>query len=398
MEAQRVKEIELVIAKFNAVKGRHFGLKSNEHKYEGFLPLFETVGLRELVRGIDGYQGDDIYEYLGTFCKEDCKKETKMGEELGIREKKAVDEPAIGLAMLEKAIATTIGESILGKVEEKCDRFIERTYGVLPKVIELRTPTQNKKMTGLFHEKFEEVLSFVSADIPVFLAGPAGSGKNVICKQVSEALDLEFYFSNAVTQEYKLTGFTDANGVFHESQFYKAFKDGGLFFLDEMDASVPEVLIILNAAIANGYFDFPAPIGKVDAHEDFRVISAGNTFGLGASIEYTGRNQLDGASLDRFAVIEIDYDRSIELAVCDNDIEFVDFIHDYRKACAMAGIQSIASYRAIQRVAKMEKILGLAEAMRTCLLKNLRKDDLSILANDIKRNSRYLSALKKLAA
>ena len=35
--------------------------------------------------------------------------------------------------------------------------------------------------------------------------------------------------------------------------------------------------------------------------------------------------------------------------------------------------------------------------MRTCLLKNLRKDDLSILANDIKRNSRYLSVLKKLA-
>ena len=116
----------------------------------------------------------------------------------------------------------------------------------------------------------------------MFLAGPAGSGKNVICKQIAKALDLDFYFSNAVTQEYKLTGFTDANGTYHESQFYKAFRNGGLFMLDEMDASIPEVLIILNAAIANRYFDFPAPIGYVEAHPDFRVVAAGNTFGNGA--------------------------------------------------------------------------------------------------------------------
>lgn len=64
------------------------------------------------------------------------------------------------------------------------------------------------------------------------------------------------------------------------SSMYKAFKYGGLFMLDEMDASIPEVLIILNAAIANRYFDFPAPIGYVEAHPNFRVVSAGNTFGL----------------------------------------------------------------------------------------------------------------------
>ena len=76
--------------------------------------------------------------------------------------------------------------------------------------------------------------------------------------------------------------------------------------LDEMDASIPEVLVILNAAIANRYFDFPAPIGYVEANPNFRVIAAGNTTGHGADFEYVGRNQLDGASLDRFAVVKID--------------------------------------------------------------------------------------------
>ena len=57
-------------------------------------------------------------------------------------------------------------------------------------------------------------------------------------------------------------------------------RNGGLFFLDEMDASIPEVLVLLNAAIANGYFEFPN--GKITAHEDFRVVAAGNTVGSGA--------------------------------------------------------------------------------------------------------------------
>ena len=136
------------------------------------------------------------------------------------------------------------------------------------------------------HEKLEEVLSFVQMNEPVMLVGSAGTGKNVICSQIAELLDLEFYFSNAITQEYKLTGFIDANGRYHETQFYKAFKNGGLFMLDEIDASIPETLIILNSAIANRYFDFPNE--KVYAHENFRVISAGNTFGKGASYEYVG--------------------------------------------------------------------------------------------------------------
>lgn len=111
-------------------------------------------------------------------------------------------------------------------------------------------------VTGVTHECFDYVLQAVNTDIPVFLTGPAGCGKNYLCKQIAEALGLRFYFTNAVTQEYRLTGYKDANGIYHDTPFYNAFKYGGAFFLDEIDGSVPEALIILNAAVANRYFDF----------------------------------------------------------------------------------------------------------------------------------------------
>jgi len=181
--------------------------------------------------------------------------------------------------LVSEAVAQIAVNNVVSNAKPLIYKHILDTYGVLPQRLEVSSPKGNHIVKGITHEKFETVLKIVSQDIPVFLTGPAGSGKNVICKQVSEALGLEFYFSNAVTQEYKITGFIDANGNYQETQFFKAFTNGGLFMLDEIDASTPEVLVILNAAIANRYFDFPT--GRVTAHEDFRVVAAGNTFGTG---------------------------------------------------------------------------------------------------------------------
>ena len=186
-------------------------------------------------------------------------------------------------------------------------------------------------------------------------------------------------------------------GNYQETQFYKAFTQGGLFMLDEMDASIPEVLVILNAAIANRYFDFPAPIGYVEAHPDFRVIAAGNTTGHGADFEYVGRNQLDGASLDRFAIVKIDYSKAIEDSVA-GDIELADFCRAYRKAANKAGIQVIVSYRAIGRLAKMLQLLSIQEALETCLVKGLDKDDIHMISDGININNKYVGCLKELAA
>ena len=309
------------------------------------------------------------------------------------------------LGVLEQALMEVIKKQSVPQIEKdikaECTQmlqdFIKEEYGTIERKITTVINGVPKKLEGVQHEKFETVLKFVANNEPVFLTGPAGSGKNVLCKQIADALGLKFYFTNAVTQEYKLTGFTDAMGNFQETQFYKAFTQGGVFMLDEMDASIPEVLVILNAAIANRYFDFPAPIGYVEAHPDFRVIAAGNTVGHGADFEYVGRNQLDGASLDRFAVVKIDYSVQIENSVA-MDIELADFCRDFRRAANKAGVQVIISYRGIGRLAKMMQLLSINEALETCLIKGMDKDDVHMIEQAMTVSSKYRSALREIAA
>ena len=303
---------------------------------------------------------------------------------------------------MQKFMMSTIAKAseneIMKTIMPKIDARVKEVYGFLPEKHEIKTPTETREIEGTLHEKFDEVLQIVSLDIPVYLTGKAGTGKNVICKQVAEALGLDFYFTNAVTQEYKLTGFIDANGKYQETQFYKAFTKGGVFFLDEMDGSIPEVLIILNAAIANRYFDFP--IGKVEAHPNFRIIAAGNTLGTGADNNYTGRYCLDRASLDRFALVNIDYSPKIEKAMALNNMELVDFAHAFRKATDSMGIECLFSYRTINRIAKLEQVFSnLKEVIQISLLKGMDVDDLNIINKELAKDkelegNKYVKAMK----
>lgn len=293
----------------------------------------------------------------------------------------------------------TFLEEVLPKVREN---LIEN-FGFAPQVIEIKTDKEVKRKAGIFHNKFNDVLNLVSINVPVYLSGKAGTGKNVIASEVADCLGLDFYFTNAVTQEYKLTGFIDAYGNYQETQFYKAFTNGGLFFLDEMDASIPEALVILNAALANGYFDFPC--GKKYAHKDFYVIAAGNTTGHGADTIYTSRCALDGASLDRFAYIEIDYDLDIELNLARNNYELLNFIHGVRDIVDKKSMPIICSYRAIDRIAKIQscvKNIDIKDILSMALFKGIDVDDLTIIANalmeDIRitKNNKYLIGTQNL--
>lgn len=309
-----------------------------------------------------------------------------------------------GMGLLEKTVIDMIAtmqsekieKEVMWKVEGMVRDFIKKEYGTIERKITTVIDGKEFQMDGVVHEKFETIMKFVANKRPVYLYGPAGSGKNVICKQIAKSLGLDFYFTNAVTQEYKLTGFTDAMGNYQPTQFYKAFTQGGVFMLDEMDASIPETLIILNAAIANKYFDFPAPIGYVEAHPDFRVIAAGNTIGHGADFEYVGRSPLDASTLDRFAAVKIDYSREIENKMSNGDNELLKFCREIRKSAEKQGIKLIVSYRTIDRLAQMSQIMSLEETLETSLIKGLEKDDINIICNGVKSNSRWKTALENV--
>lgn len=290
-------------------------------------------------------------------------------------------------------------EQIFNKVCSDLDTFIFEKYGKLPQkeIVVKRPDGERKSMGGTQHEMFETVLKYIMADVPVFLSGPAGTGKSSIAKNAAEALGLNFYFSGAVQDIYKFTGFVDANGHYTETQFYEFCKNGGVFFLDEMDASIPEVLVALNAAIANRYFDFPC--GKVELNENCRFVCAGNTYGNGADAQYTGRYQLDAATLDRFSVVYVDYSKDIFSAVSNGNRELVSFIEDLRKACKAVGAGIILSYRAAQNVTAMESVgLDTKSIVKQCIAKGMSSDTAHMVGEKLRTSNKYSDAWKEIFA
>lgn len=200
------------------------------------------------------------------------------------------------------------------------------------------------------HEIFPTALSIVAAGCNLFLVGPAGSGKTTLAEQISRAINVPFHFNGALDSPYKLSGFIDAQGRIVSTAFRRAYSEGGVYLFDEIDASLPGALLAFNAALANGHADFPD--GTISRHKDFYCIAAANTFGLGADRQYVGRNQLDAASLDRFAFLEMPYDEKLERLLA-GDNTWTEFVQKARRAVATLKLRHVISPRASIMGAKM---------------------------------------------
>lgn len=140
-----------------------------------------------------------------------------------------------------------------------------------------------------------------------------------------------------------MLGFIDAAGNYHTTPLREAFENGGLLLLDEVDAANAGVLTIINALLANGYCSFPDGIKQ--RNENFRCICACNTYGRGADREYVGRNQLDAATLDRFAVVDFEYDDELERAIAGNNA-WVEKVQRFRKRAFDLKMRVVISPRA----------------------------------------------------
>jgi len=344
---------------------------------------------------IEDFSG--ITEALEKGFKENSKDIGKMLDKMSDMLKQMKEESPVEKAMKEaiiekgRDIAT---EDLENRLKEKLDKFIQEKYGLLPKEVIIKQNQTQVKLKGIFHKDFDKICNIVANDIPLMLVGGAGAGKNYTLEQVAKGLGLTFYSTNAINQEYKLTGFIDANGIYHETEFYKAFKDGGMFFLDEIDASSPEALIILNSAIANRYFDFP--IGRIEANKDFRVVCAGNTYGTGADMVYVGRNVLDGATLDRFVVLNFDYDEQVERQLA-YDEELYLFIKDLRQAINDSNLRYIVSMRALINATKLLEIgIDKQTILKTTIIKNMQIDDLNMIIKKLNNSNSWVKEMKNL--
>jgi cobaltochelatase CobS len=197
-------------------------------------------------------------------------------------------------------------------IDEDAVRRIVREEIPAPPTIRIEIPGRPEIEMARQHERFPLLLQGLAVGLNVLLVGPAGTGKTTAARKAAEALGLGFSCLSVGPQTSKsdLLGFVDAGGTYRESMFVSAYRDGGVFLLDEIDAGNAGVLTVLNAALAGDVM--ATPIGMVARSPRFLTVAGANTYGQGASRQYVGRNQLDGATLDRFAVLDWPIDEGLE--------------------------------------------------------------------------------------
>jgi DNA polymerase III delta prime subunit len=162
------------------------------------------------------------------------------------------------------------------------------------------------------HWKFPLLLACAANGIPAYLVGERGSGKTTVGHAIARALGREFGSMSLgpATSKSDLIGFIGATGGYCKPELVRMAESGGVYLLDELDLCHPGSLAQANAILANGQFGTPG--GMVMKSDKFYPIAGGNTFGHGATTSYKGRQGLDGATLDRFAVISWEYDGNLE--------------------------------------------------------------------------------------
>ena len=272
-----------------------------------------------------------------------------------------------------------ISTDVLKSVTAKIDRRVAAKVADLEARVEAARPIQlyvgDKAVSAptnkLHHKHFQLLLQTLATNQPAMLVGPAGTGKSFAAQSAAELLDTPFYAMSvgAQTSKSDLIGYMDANGNYVSTTFRTAYESGGLFLLDEIDAGNSNVLIQLNAALANGYMSFPD--GMVPKHPDFRLIATANTYGLGANRVYVGRNQLDAATLDRFVVITWPIDDAVELSMAIGErggdwYHIVLLVRDYVQ---QNDLRLVVSPRATSRGSTMlASGVHFNEVLHSCLL------------------------------
>lgn len=271
-----------------------------------------------------GEKPKDIGETMRDFdAQEEERRKAEAQAQAGEGESEGEQQSPFEITM--EAIVQKIVEKNLAEFEapEKViEKIIEQTESQRP-TITINTGSREWKLPEheLFHQAFPKALRILSTTKQLWLIGDTGGGKTHMAAQMARALELRFYCLSCTQgmTEGQLLGRLGFGNEYLPAPFVEAYEMGGVFLLDEFDAMNDNVRLVANSALANGVLSVPNRVDNPVAyrHEDFHVIIATNSTGSGATKAYSGRDTIDLATQDRFAMmkVHVGYDLEFEKAI-----------------------------------------------------------------------------------
>jgi len=222
----------------------------------------------------------------------------------------APTDKATSLAQLAGLLQSLVPAVDMNEVRRVAEETAKRF--AMPRTVRIQVNDQEPREISRQHYRFPLLVVLHQLRIPAMLVGPAGTGKTHAAFALAEmaSCDAAAESFNAQTSKADLFGFRDAQGNVHTSKLCRIARDGGVFVADELDAANPTVLTQCNMLLSNGVFS--APDGMHRVHGSFYFIGCANTYGSGADRLYVGRNELDAASLSRYAIVDWPVDEGLE--------------------------------------------------------------------------------------
>lgn len=206
--------------------------------------------------------------------------------------------------------------------------------------------------------------------------GPAGTGKTISCKLVSQAIGLPIMETINCTEnldEFVLGKFIpqDDKIIFKESFVTKAIREGGAVVFEEINFAKPQYLAFLNSLLDDNGFVRLDNGEVVHRHKNFRFFA---TMNLG----YFGTKELNQALYNRFnAIIEIAAlsDESIERMLvarvpeCKKVVnKIIGVYHKLQKKIEAEELDVVISPRNLENWARLAKYEGYITAAEKAII------------------------------
>jgi len=246
-------------------------------------------------------------------------------------------------------------------------------------------------------ETLEAMALAVAQRKPVLLKGETGTGKTTVVHELAHRTNnsLRQINLNGNTTVDEIVGRTILNRdgtMFVDGILISAMKHGDWLLLDELNAGLPEVLLVLQQVLVDGKYTLVEHDGEVvEAHPNFRVFATMNP-----PETYVGTNHLNPATLSRFGItVDVAYpEQNVELEIVKSklpkeprtpEVEIVEAIRlasDVRNGYAQQEYQYLLSTRDLINWMEVNEHYGdLVQSAKFTILGKCNPDDRQALSS-----------------